>query len=446
MAQGKDNIKKSIEDFEKEVTCGVCQEQYTEPRILPCGHYYCKKCILKMSLRVGTGEPFSCPECRVDVTLPDGNVDNLKTAFSVNRLKDMYSNLLQALQEDQTGAAAAAAEPEHKESTSPTSKCETHGDALVMFCVECKQPICRDCALSTHKQHTFGYNSLFGPMFKKLLVEAIQPLREVEESFCKASMKISALELELEAHGKSVTDYIESHFKDLHGALDKYKQTVLEESKLDVARRLANLNTQKMKLLEASTDIHKIVEDAEECSMNESNDETMGRVFDLENQVNKGFSKYQPFLILNVGRYNDYQLHPVEDKLGEMKIQTAAQFEDHIQNVAELIQIPISSNDFTVIKLKQEVPMKSTNSFEICSKQQNRTIDCYISQPHTSSTFNCDVCRTGSCMYLVTFTAPDVPGEYQLHVSVDGVDIHNSPFSLTVKDTRSFAKKLLKIA
>jgi len=34
--------KKSLEELESEITCLICQEHYTEPKILPCLHYYCK--------------------------------------------------------------------------------------------------------------------------------------------------------------------------------------------------------------------------------------------------------------------------------------------------------------------------------------------------------------------------------------------------------------------
>ena len=41
---------------------------------------------LRLPLRTGTGKPFSCPECRCEATLPEGGVDELKTAFFVNCL------------------------------------------------------------------------------------------------------------------------------------------------------------------------------------------------------------------------------------------------------------------------------------------------------------------------------------------------------------------------
>ena len=82
MAEGNAMQEKSLEELEREITCGICQEHYTEPKALTCLHYYCKQCILKLA-KTGTGKPFSCPECRSEATLPESGVDELKTAFFV---------------------------------------------------------------------------------------------------------------------------------------------------------------------------------------------------------------------------------------------------------------------------------------------------------------------------------------------------------------------------
>ena len=90
MAERVDIAEKSVEDLEKEITCAICHDHYTEPKVLPCLHYYCKQCIHRLTLRTGLDKPFSCPEC------PQGNVDELPTAFFVNRMKSVHSKLERA--------------------------------------------------------------------------------------------------------------------------------------------------------------------------------------------------------------------------------------------------------------------------------------------------------------------------------------------------------------
>ena len=133
MAEGIVVEWKTVEELEREITCGICQEHYTEPKALPCLHYYCKKCVLRLALRTGTGKPFSCPECRCEATLPEGGVDELKTAFFVNRLKTTVSTMERA----------------HGKVEVKCELCSDSGDKAEAFCRQCTMFICKDCI----KQH-----------------------------------------------------------------------------------------------------------------------------------------------------------------------------------------------------------------------------------------------------------------------------------------------------
>ena len=92
-----DEVEKSLVSLEKEIICGVCHGRYQQPKVLPCLHFYCKGCIVKLALRAGIEQLFLCPECRKEASLPEGNVDNLQTAVFINHLMDQYTQLEKAL-------------------------------------------------------------------------------------------------------------------------------------------------------------------------------------------------------------------------------------------------------------------------------------------------------------------------------------------------------------
>ena len=96
VAWGMDEVEKSLINLEKDITCGVCHDHYQQPKVLPCLHFYCRDCILKLALRRGNGNIFPCPECHM-ASLPEENVNNLQTAVFINRLKDQYTQLEKAL-------------------------------------------------------------------------------------------------------------------------------------------------------------------------------------------------------------------------------------------------------------------------------------------------------------------------------------------------------------
>ena len=115
------------------ISCTVCFEHYQEkgkhvPRILPCFHTLCEKCISSLLKDTHTLE---CPECR----RPHLAAKKVKT-FPQN--KYILSNLQRISQQ------------------LATEKCEIHNRELSLFCVEsplCNKPICTLCMINDHKNH-----------------------------------------------------------------------------------------------------------------------------------------------------------------------------------------------------------------------------------------------------------------------------------------------------
>ena len=91
MAEGIAN--KSLEELKREITCAICQEHYTEPKRLPCSHYFCKECILQLVHWEGAGKPISCPKCHEEVVLTKENVETLEHAFFINSIQKSVAAL-----------------------------------------------------------------------------------------------------------------------------------------------------------------------------------------------------------------------------------------------------------------------------------------------------------------------------------------------------------------
>ena len=88
-----EEVQKGVE---AEITCPVCHNQFQEPKILPCCHYYCKQCIQTLAHRAGANNPFPCPECRSETLLPQNDPNQLPTAFFVNLMKELHTKMEKA--------------------------------------------------------------------------------------------------------------------------------------------------------------------------------------------------------------------------------------------------------------------------------------------------------------------------------------------------------------
>ena len=330
MAVGLDLVKMNLEDLEKEVTCAVCQEHYTDPKILPCLHYYCKQCILRLALRTGKNKPFSCPECHKDTTLPEGGVEELKSAFFINRLKFMYVKHKKALSKQahceictnlQALAEAFCQQCDkfackscvHMHSVMKTafdghkivsidqllkikaeelvpknpvhSKCEVHGKSLKIYCFDCNKLICRDCTVKDHRDHDIEFNNVAADNKKKELMESLKPLREVEDSLARALEEVSHTECEVEAQGDSVANTIETSFEELHTILETRKQQLLEEAGRRVREKMEKLKGQEENLSIASAEVRSVLDYTEQCVRLCSDDEVMSMHTEISQRI-----------------------------------------------------------------------------------------------------------------------------------------------------------------
>ena len=320
MARGMDEVEKSLVNLEKEITCAICCDHYQQPKVLPCQHFYCKECILKLALRAGMEQPFPCPECRKESALPEGSVDKLQTAVFINRFKDQYTQLKNALSKEvkceMCSTSEATAESfcrqcnkivctscvkSHKQmkaffggheiisldemkkvgakdldtKSSPAKECQLHQESLKMFCFDCNKFICQDCTIKDHRDHDFEFNRVAAINKKKELMDSLEPLREMEVRLSGAVEEIKRAQLQLEAQAVSVANNINTSFEELHMILERRKQQLLEEARREVSDKMAHFKGQEENMSIASAEVCSIIDYTEQCVRHCSDDEVM---------------------------------------------------------------------------------------------------------------------------------------------------------------------------
>ncbi len=72
----------AIDKIDQELTCSVCHNHFEDPKVLPCCHYFCRRCIVKLRATVKSGNAFNCPECRKKTVLPGDTTD--KYLYNLN--------------------------------------------------------------------------------------------------------------------------------------------------------------------------------------------------------------------------------------------------------------------------------------------------------------------------------------------------------------------------
>lgn len=90
-----------METLEEDLTCSVCYSLFSDPRVLPCSHTFCKTCLdnlLQMSNNYSIWRPLrlplKCPNCRSVVELPPTGVEALPSNVSLRAIIEKVGKTL----------------------------------------------------------------------------------------------------------------------------------------------------------------------------------------------------------------------------------------------------------------------------------------------------------------------------------------------------------------
>ncbi|XP_038669731.1 E3 ubiquitin-protein ligase TRIM50-like isoform X3 [Scyliorhinus canicula] len=119
--------KQNFQCLEDHLLCPICLEVFKQPSMLPCGHSYCKTCILPLSENLAGY--FNCPVCRKAVDSSSSS-PNVSLARVIDTLTVMSG------------------------SSGDQENCRDHHNPLSLYCETDQQIICGLCGIiGQHKQH-----------------------------------------------------------------------------------------------------------------------------------------------------------------------------------------------------------------------------------------------------------------------------------------------------
>ena len=147
--------------------CKICLEDMVgrQPRTLHCNHTFCHKCLKKLVSKkfpfpagqadveqlATTKKIISCPTCRIETSVPSGNIKKLPVNHDLAKMKEHFSNELKRQDDLKTMEML-------KPLCDILSNHKSRPNATKM-CTECVRKLCDDCAehhakMGSTKDHT----------------------------------------------------------------------------------------------------------------------------------------------------------------------------------------------------------------------------------------------------------------------------------------------------
>ena len=212
--------EEALKKLAAQLECGVCFEEYKDPKLLSCFHVFCKQCLERLVVQTPGQPTLQCPYCRGTTTLPSRGVSGLQSDFRMHNLfeiQDVFEKVKEPQQTQcenceknhstricqdcsvflcqecaeihqkwksfrnhkivtiiQASADVASIVAQKKK----LSRCLKHPENVCkIYCETCHGLICYDCTIRLHRGHQYDLISDTFPKYKQEILASLEPVK-----------------------------------------------------------------------------------------------------------------------------------------------------------------------------------------------------------------------------------------------------------------------------
>ena len=396
-----------VENLKKQLTCSICLETYTDPKIISCLHTFCCKCLEKHARKNHRQGKFRCPECQAEIDLPEGNhFDRLQTSF-------IHNSLLGLL------------ETEDREDLLRPPFCSQHkNERLRYFCSSCEACICPVCFAEDHRGHEFDVIEKAVQEDKKYIMLNVDTIKEKVNLFREEIGKLEKTSEDVEMIIAIAKQDVSEAAQHVITKTRQQEKQLLESLEMTRRKRIEQINSAKQELESLVKQIHQAAQFAENLVQRSPG-------WDIIKTRKTLKHKFQELRGVEISRH-----HPTTF----VKF-TAASQQDLKLGFIQLTEKPAKAATSTVEGLDQTFQAGVEAEFTLCPKTAegeicnqadlNDQVELLIKP--TKDVTNVSVEEKGEGNLRLKFT-PEVPGAYDVEVKINGENLPTSPFTTPVEE------------
>ena len=470
----KATAKEALEKLKNKLECTICLTDYTDPKLLPCFHVFCKKCLEPLVIQDHDGLSLQCPICRHSTKLPPKGVAGLQSDFHVEHLFEIRDAFEKAKQpqktrcekcegDNATGFCRDCAEficdacttvhrkwkqfKSHEiisleevqtEATNlvrpkkQVSYCPRHPESILkIFCETCSELICVDCTIGLHPrpEHCYNLVSVTFPKHKDEILASLQPVKQQLSTVIKALHSSEERVREIEEQKTTIEAAVHKEINLLQQLLEQRRTELI--SKLD--RHLTQL---KLKTLATQRDQVELVQvklssclDYVEGGLKTG---TEGEVLAMKAPVLKRIKQI-------TADFKPATLQPEEEANLELKASNKQDLQQACKEFGD-IKIPEVSPENSYAKGEnlergtvgeEAVVMVTTMSVTNREYTHQTNLTAELVHCKSKSTLQCDVQEHEKSQYKITYH-PMKRGKHRLNIKINGRELQGSPFIIAV--------------
>ncbi|XP_035657375.1 tripartite motif-containing protein 2-like [Branchiostoma floridae] len=246
MGSAPSSLKREVHE---ELSCSICLELFTRPKVLPCQHTFCQDCLRD---HAEVKIPLQCPNCRQQVRLPPQGVaglpDNHIVANMIEKLQKQEKHLEEISKQAQSG-----------------NRCSFHpSEEVKLYCKQCNVPVCTECCEEGHDGHpTTGLKK--AAQERSSTVQAlINEGRNIVENYLSFLRSLREEEKTLNEKKQQTDNSIIQAYNQMVLKLRKRKDHLLSKSGENHTKNLHRIQTDRDRVLEDLNELSAACDRAEQ--------------------------------------------------------------------------------------------------------------------------------------------------------------------------------------
>ena len=454
------------------VICQMCSQPFSDPRMLPCLHSFCCQCLHNKMQKCGPQQNIQCPTCLRSIAIPAGGASILpknirlgyetevaeyvakfvssggvSCTFCINgctdpavsfccsctkfqggqdshsRAPQLSHHSVMRLDEESAKLLPTVMKPANQHCYQPKHT----NEKMTFYCKTCSCLICRDCTVVLHKDHNITELWIVAEDLRDEMRGTLQCAQEVVSTLAGAINANIKMAKQVENSKQEAELSIEHTFTQLIETLEERKKALLSELETISLSKVTSLNLQKEQLEKIQQDIGHYTEmtshilqthtDHEvvalgglvptELKATLKNVENMSLVPNEQSYVT--FSVLADPLVKEMAKLGNIMTPYPAPQVTKCTFAPAAKANAKYYARVETMTSEGGRYQCGGLQVKAELRPKS----------------------HDGPVVSGEVEDHGDGTYAITIT-PIHSGPHQLHVTMDGQHVHNSPYDLRV--------------
>ena len=446
-----------LKNLKEHVTCSICLDTFTEPKTITCLHTFCCECLKRHALTTQQHGKFRCPECQAQVSVPD-SFDKLPTGF-------LQNSLLGVLAVQQSGDGSEINCGNCRKKSAETSFCFECGkfmcpdcvnahellrnvafkghkvrpikhfqaqdyDALLkrqsfcsqqyherevtrFFCIDCQSCVCQTCINTDHKNHAVDPLDKAVDDEKAKIMTGAELVKEKSKVFSEVVREFELTAVDLETNSTAAKQKVSQTAEQMISKIREREREAITAIENTRVSRNEKLNAAKAQVESLIKQMDQAVEFASNLVQRSSSSDIMQSKENLEKRF-EDLNKI-PAPALPVSSFVKFVSTAEPENL---TLGVTAIGEPIVEGLTQDFQAGVETEFVISPKLINEG--QGTFGVEVLVEPAEQVESMTTLEREDGN-------------FLVKFT-PKVPDTYNIKVTINGDNLHQSPFNVQVKE------------